>query len=128
MFRTCQTFIRADKMACDEILKGCDRDSKRCPKHSCRLPKSAPDLSCSLGEKQVKTACSAERGNLSRLCGPGPAPAPVTRLVSSPHPVSFVCPGTPSVFPQGEEEEEEVWLFPRQASIPVRHRKSRGGK
>lgn len=39
-----------------------------------------------ISEKQAETAFSARRGNFSRLCGPGPASAPVTHLMSSPHP------------------------------------------
>lgn len=55
-------------------------------KHSCRLPKSRRHLMSNPRKKQVETAFSAKRENLSRLQGPGPASAPVTHLMSSPHP------------------------------------------
>lgn len=60
------------------------------------------------------------RANLSRLCGPGLASAPVTHLTSSAHPGRAVCTALAgSIFPQKGEEKQ---LFPRGAPIPARHK------
>lgn len=61
------------------------------------------------------------RANLSRLCGPGLASAPVTHLTSSAHPGGLFVPALAgSVFPQKGGEEKR--LFPRGAPIPARHK------